>query len=109
MFDVPMSRKVHAHCDGVARRDFLRLGALAPLGFSLGNFLSARSAGARSRPGSSAAKCALSLPAPAWSWASTLATSIASCSSILPATWCACCNASAEADTVRDGCGAAWC
>jgi hypothetical protein len=46
MFDVPMSKKVHAHCDGVARRDFLRVGALAPLGFTLGNFLGAKSAGA---------------------------------------------------------------
>src|SRR5689334_23343559 len=46
MFDVPMSRKVHAHCDGLARRDFLRIGALSPLGFSLGNFLNAKSAGA---------------------------------------------------------------
>jgi hypothetical protein len=46
MFDVPMSRKVHPHCDGVARRDFLRVGALAPLGFTLGNFLGAKSAGA---------------------------------------------------------------
>ena len=43
MFDVPMSRKVHAHCDGVARRDFLRLGALAPLGFSMGHLLGAKS------------------------------------------------------------------
>src|SRR4051812_25305305 len=46
MFDVPMSRKVHAHCDGVARRDFLRVGALAPLGFSLASFLGAKSVGA---------------------------------------------------------------
>jgi hypothetical protein len=46
MFDVPMSRKVHAHCDGMARRDFLRIGALSPLGFSLGNFLNAKNAGA---------------------------------------------------------------
>src|SRR4051812_29034774 len=46
MFDVPMSRKVHAHCDGLARRDFLRLGALTPLGFTLGNFLGAKSASA---------------------------------------------------------------
>src|SRR5919108_170006 len=30
MFDVPMSRKIHAHCDGVARRDFLHIGALLP-------------------------------------------------------------------------------
>ncbi|MBI3858444.1 MAG: DUF1501 domain-containing protein [Planctomycetes bacterium] len=41
MFDVPMSRKIHAHCDGVARRDFLRIGALAPLGFSMGQLLAA--------------------------------------------------------------------
>ena len=41
MLDVPMSRKVHAHCDGVARRDFLRLGALAPIGLSMGQFLGA--------------------------------------------------------------------
>jgi len=46
MFDIPMSRKVHPHCDGIARRDFLRVGALVPLGFTLGNFLGAKSAGA---------------------------------------------------------------
>ena len=46
MFDVPMSRKVHGHCDGVARRDFLRVGALAPLGFTLGNFLGTKTASA---------------------------------------------------------------
>src|SRR6187549_2425600 len=46
MFDIPMSRKVHGHCDGVARRDFLRVGALAPLGFTLGNFLGAKTASA---------------------------------------------------------------
>ena len=46
MLDVPMSRKVHAHCDGVARRDFLRLGALAPLGFSMGHLLGAKNANA---------------------------------------------------------------
>jgi hypothetical protein len=47
MLDIPMSRKVHAHCDGVARRDFLRVGALAPLGFSLGHLLGAQQASAR--------------------------------------------------------------
>ena len=41
MFDVPMSRKIHGHCDGVARRDFLRIGALAPIGLSMGHFLGA--------------------------------------------------------------------
>src|ERR671922_143275 len=30
MFDVPMSRKIHAHCDGVARRDFLQICELLP-------------------------------------------------------------------------------
>src|ERR1051325_11143745 len=49
MFDVPMSRKVHAHCDGVARRDFLRIGALAPLGFTMGHLLGARNASAQTR------------------------------------------------------------
>ena len=39
MFDVRLSTKVHAHCDGYGRRDFLRIGALAPLGFSLGHLL----------------------------------------------------------------------
>ena len=39
MFDVRLSHKVHAHCDGYGRRDFLRIGALAPLGFSLGHLL----------------------------------------------------------------------
>src|SRR6185295_2663660 len=46
MFDVPMSRKIHAHCDGVARRDFLRIGALAPLGLSMGHLLGAKNANA---------------------------------------------------------------
>jgi len=47
MFDVPMSRRIHAHCDGVARRDFLRVGALAPIGFSLGHLLGAKAASAK--------------------------------------------------------------
>jgi len=44
MFDVPMSRKIHDHCDGVARRDFLRIGALAPIGLSMGHLLGATKA-----------------------------------------------------------------
>lgn len=43
MFDVSLSRKIHPHCDGMGRRDFLRVGALAPLGLSLGHFLGAKS------------------------------------------------------------------
>jgi hypothetical protein len=41
MLDVRLSRKVHAHCDGLGRRDFLRIGGLVPLGMSLGHLLSA--------------------------------------------------------------------
>jgi hypothetical protein len=45
MFDVALSRKVHAHCDGLGRRDFLRLGALTPLGLSMGHLLEAKASG----------------------------------------------------------------
>lgn len=44
MFDVRLSRKVHAHCDGLGRRDFLRIGGLLPLGLSLGGALRLRAA-----------------------------------------------------------------
>ena len=50
MFDVRLSNRVHAHCDGYGRRDFLRIGALAPLGFSLGHLLGATSAKADDEP-----------------------------------------------------------
>jgi len=56
MFDVPMSRKVYDHCDGVARRDFLRLGALAPIGLSMGHLLGAKSAFAAGENGKGKAK-----------------------------------------------------
>jgi hypothetical protein len=46
MLDVALTNRVHAHCDGMGRRDFLRIGALAPLGLSLGHLLGARKASA---------------------------------------------------------------
>jgi hypothetical protein len=52
MLDVSLGRTVHPHCDGMGRRDFLRVGALAPLGFSLGHFLGAsRAAAQEAAPG----------------------------------------------------------
>jgi len=37
MFDISLGRRSHSLCNGVRRRDFLRVGALAPLGLSLAN------------------------------------------------------------------------
>src|ERR1044072_1445525 len=37
MFDISLDRKRNRLCNGVTRRDFLRVGALAPLGLSLAN------------------------------------------------------------------------
>ena len=39
MLDISLAHRQHSFCNGVSRRDFLRVGALAPLGFSLANFL----------------------------------------------------------------------
>ena len=39
MFDVSLSRRSSRLCSGATRRDFLRVGALAPLGLSLAGFL----------------------------------------------------------------------
>jgi len=50
MLDVRLSNRVHPHCDGMGRRDFLRVGALAPLGLSLGHLLGAASLRADDEP-----------------------------------------------------------
>ncbi len=42
MLDVSLSTKRHRRCDRLGRRDFLRIGALGPLGLSLGHALGAR-------------------------------------------------------------------
>jgi hypothetical protein len=42
MFDIALASRRHAFCDGRTRRDFIRVGALAPLGLSLGGWLSAQ-------------------------------------------------------------------
>jgi len=47
MLDISLSSKQHAFCNGWSRRDFIRVGALAPFGLSLGQLLSAKAAGAR--------------------------------------------------------------
>ena len=46
MFDVSLSTRRNALCSGYSRRDFLRVGALAPLGLSLGAMLSMQKASA---------------------------------------------------------------
>ena len=40
MLDISLSRRRSSLCNGFSRRDFLRIGALAPLGLSLGGLLS---------------------------------------------------------------------
>src|SRR4249919_2702648 len=42
MLDVSLATKKHNFCNGWSRRDFIRVGALAPLGLSLGGLLSAQ-------------------------------------------------------------------
>jgi len=49
MFDVFLNRQKHRLCNGVSRRDFLRVGALAPIGLSLANVLASQSASARAK------------------------------------------------------------
>ncbi len=46
MLDIALGRLARTRCDGVTRRDFLRVGALAPLGLSLPALLAAQSASA---------------------------------------------------------------
>ena len=46
MLDFSLSPSHHRLCSGVSRRDFLRIGALAPLGLSLPKLLAAEKAGA---------------------------------------------------------------
>src|SRR3954470_12844631 len=49
MFDVFLNRQKHRLCNGVSRRDFLRVGALAPVGLSLANVLASQSSSARAK------------------------------------------------------------
>jgi hypothetical protein len=44
MLDISLSKKRSTLCNGASRRDFLRVGMLAPFGLSLGNFLGLRAA-----------------------------------------------------------------
>ncbi|MEX2216159.1 MAG: DUF1501 domain-containing protein, partial [Phycisphaeraceae bacterium] len=40
--DIYLNRKKHRHCNGATRRDFLRIGALAPIGLALPQLLAAQ-------------------------------------------------------------------
>ena len=40
MLDISLTQKTHRFCNGWSRRDFLRIGALSPLGLSLGGLFS---------------------------------------------------------------------
>ena len=42
MFDISLTSKKHSFCNGWSRRDFIRVGALAPFGLSLGGLFSAQ-------------------------------------------------------------------
>ena len=42
MFDISLTSKKHAFCNGWSRRDFIRVGALAPFGLSLGGMFAAQ-------------------------------------------------------------------
>ena len=44
MLDIFLNRKTSRLCNGASRRDFLRIGALAPMGFSLSSMLALQSA-----------------------------------------------------------------
>lgn len=57
MLDINLNTANKPYCNGWKRRDFLRVGAIAPLGFSLASLLQARSAdGAEPLPGGRRAK-----------------------------------------------------
>ena len=58
MIDLSLSTQRHSFCNGWSRRDFLRVGALSPLGLSLGGLLSARAAQASAAAGSVAPRSA---------------------------------------------------
>src|SRR5215213_2857236 len=49
MIDIFLNRQRHRLCNGFSRRDFLRVGALAPVGLSLANVLAAGSKSARAK------------------------------------------------------------
>ena len=53
MFDIFLGRQ-RARCDGVSRRDFLRVGAVAGLGLTLPRLLEAQAHANESAPGSNA-------------------------------------------------------
>src|SRR5258705_55439 len=46
MLDISLTSKKHQFCNGWSRRDFIRVGAVAPFGLSLGGLFSAQKAGA---------------------------------------------------------------
>ena len=50
MLDISLNQKAHRYCNGWSRRDFLRIGALAPLGLSLGGLLSTEKLAAAASP-----------------------------------------------------------
>ena len=54
MLDISLSSRRSQLCNGVSRRDFVRVGALAPLGLSLGHLLSWEKAAAGASAGASA-------------------------------------------------------
>jgi hypothetical protein len=47
MLDVSLTAEKHGFCNGWSRRDFLRVGALAPFGLSLGSLLAAEKSAAK--------------------------------------------------------------
>ena len=55
MIDISLGSKKHQFCNGWSRRDFIRVGAIAPLGLSLGGLFSAQKAGAAMPAGVAAA------------------------------------------------------
>ncbi|HEY0456382.1 MAG TPA: DUF1501 domain-containing protein [Verrucomicrobiae bacterium] len=56
MLDISLTSKRNKWCNGWSRRDFLRVGALAPLGLSLGGLFSMQKAAGAASPSSARAK-----------------------------------------------------
>ncbi len=50
MLDISLSHRRSALCNGVSRRDFLRIGALAPLGLSLADLLASKAVAGAAAP-----------------------------------------------------------
>src|SRR5580698_9829451 len=56
MLDIALDSRINRRCDGLGRRDFLRVGGLSVLGLSLAQLLKSEAAAATDRPAAARAR-----------------------------------------------------